>query len=130
MTEEQAKRIRALVDAGVVEWMPGMVDTFGDRVLSIDDAGEVTTSELQPASQSSDTHVHGPSRDCLTVPDITDPATRGCLLEQLRRRDPTSMTSFHPMAECSPWRCWTSSGEQGRGDTEGDAILAAFEALP
>jgi len=72
MSEEQLAEARAWVALDGWRWMPGMVDVDGVRVVDVDpggwlwvvdDCGQVDT--VWPGD--------------LTEPDVTDPATIGCL---------------------------------------------------
>ena len=78
------------------------------------------------------------------APDLTDPATLGCLLGQVRKAwgDPHLHASYvrpgsnpNPASPYHPaWMAWYSvpfaQRRVGRGDTEADALIAALEAAP
>jgi hypothetical protein len=67
------------------------------------------------------------------VPDLTDPATLGCLLALVREAwgDP----HLHVGRRIAGWGVWTSESTPlpqcvGKGDTEAEALVAALEAAP
>lgn len=68
-------------------WMPGMLDSCGDRVLTVD-GDEVTVDRLDFVTHGYDAHEeHGKwyaSEETWHHPDLDDPATLGCLLALVR----------------------------------------------
>lgn len=84
-------------------WMPGMTTTTGIRISNL----SVWDTDL---------------------PDLTDPATLGCLLALVREawRSPL----IHPRAEGCEWRMWKTEPYAYAYDTEDEAIVAALEAAP
>jgi hypothetical protein len=96
-------------------WMPGMLTENGIRVVRGEEGVDFAGSD----------------RDC---PDLTDPATRGCLLELVRQAWPE-----HPVAPrrepaplgYKPWRALTRRGEQWTGyvaDSEQELLVLILEA--
>lgn len=69
--------------------------------------------------------------DLTHIPDLTDPATLGCLLVLVREA-----YGDHRLA-CVPWRLqwavdrvWRRNGHLAEGATEAEALVAALEAAP
>lgn len=67
----------------------------------------------------------------MPIPDLTDPATLGCLLALVR-----GAWGDQRLA-CVPWRLnwavdrvWMRNGHVAEGATEGEALVAALEAAP
>jgi len=83
--EERAKELRNLGQRAVAcedwEWMLGMVDTDGWRILRGED--ESTGASLVNASGEM---MHDRSLSLAVLPDLTDPATLGCLLSLVEKR--------------------------------------------
>lgn len=62
-----------------------------------------------------------------TLPDLADPATRGCLLALARKKYPDATTQI----DSGVWWVAACDGTQvGRGATEGEALAAAILAAP
>lgn len=131
MTDDLAKRA---VAAGW-RWMPGTADTMGWRVIRAD-AESITwtvvlhgrclerTTSLSPASA-----LFG-----VTLPDLTDEATRGCLLALVRETHgdpniavaPTELTQNH--SGVVAWGAFPTVGSPlAFGDTETEALVSALE---
>jgi hypothetical protein len=108
-------------------WMPGMVDACDYRV--IDDRYD-TEVPLFLVNYGYET-VEWVEADYFGTPNLTDPATKGCLIAQIRKKYP----EFHiqPVQYGSETVLYTVyrwlGDELGHYDTEGEAILAALEAL-
>ena len=65
------------------------------------------------------------------VPDLTDPATMGCLLALVREAfgDPTLFAECHPVG--AKWQTHSvDGGVFGEGSTEAEALVAALEVAP
>ena len=73
------------------------------------------------------------------LPDLTDPATLGCLLALVREAwgDPTACAAPDGLGHVAfqIWGVWTSQSTPlpecvGKGDTEAEALVASLEAAP
>lgn len=136
MTEAQTALTRRVVACRGWTWGPGMLDLFGRRVRNVwpDDLG-IHWSHLL------DNRV---VRDADALPDLTDPATLGCLLALVREAwrcvvvtspdydDDEDEEEARQGPHVTGWRAvetvrWTMVGE---GATEAEALLAALEAAP
>jgi hypothetical protein len=122
-----AARYRAACRAlGIPVWRTGMLAAFpSGRTLRIE-------------------HPDGlcPSDDVVGRPDLTDPATLGCLLAAVREAwaCPILRTSWEgpdlspgeALPETTPgrlcWRAWLPGYPVGHGATEADALVTALEA--
>ena len=65
------------------------------------------------------------------LPDLTDPATLGCLLALVR--EAWGDEHLHNGRRIAGWGVWTSASTPipqcvGKGDTEAEALVAALEA--
>lgn len=127
MTKEQIALARRAVACKGWRWMAGMLDTTGRRFICHADCGEAAWvwhaddgCEWLPVAER--------------LPDLTDPATLGCLLALVREAwgDPYAFVGwFDPHWKVI--RCRTESligCLAGRGDTEAEALVAALEAAP
>jgi hypothetical protein len=124
-----AEQWAALYAAGKVRWMPGMRDAHGVIVVQVYDDGDVYAYDGS-AHLIEDAVYRIPAS--VSVPDFTDPATRGCILAQAREAlaDPC----FHVIA----WQnmmgeirfVGIGTGKSIKSDTEPAAILAAIAAAP
>ena len=107
-------------------WMPRMVDTNGYTFIEHADCGEAQW--LWVAEDGCESlPVEG------RLPDLSDPATLGCLLALVREAwaTPTRCLWYDSeMTSQGSW-CW-DDGKGGfwMGDTEAEALVAALEALP
>ena len=129
MTDEQQELTRRAVACKAWwRWVPGVLTQFG-RIYE-HPSGEVVLSGR--AWRMGDI----PTISDL-LPDLTDPATLGCLLALVRKAwgdEGVSATRDAPAAE-SPtrwWVCLSNDAETviGHGPTEAHALVAALEAAP
>ena len=110
---DYAERLAACRDKW--EWMPGMVDTNGNRVAAYGEWGGI----VMRWEESSNVWIHD-GLEADAVPDITDPATKGCLCQQL---DPIKRPVWYND------ECWTLlvGCEYEYFRSEEEAILRAVE---
>ena len=109
-------------------WVPGMRmlhPRMGPpRVLRVTRAGVWVAKEESFASG-----FRVDEDDC--VPDLSDPATLGCLLALVR--EAWGDQHLHVGRRIAGWGVWTSQSTPlpecvGKGDTEAEALVAALEA--
>jgi hypothetical protein len=123
MSEEQIALAKRAVECKAWKWMPGVLVHVGFRVVWVD---ETTFRSFDERGNE----MYG-STDCL-LPDLTDPATLGCLLALVREAHavPFLQVSVKISREhgyqfdCHPHH---------RGqwvDSEEEALVAALEAAP
>jgi len=135
MTEKQIALGRRAVACKGWRWMPGMLDVHGGRLVAVE--SPLLRFDYIVADESpwlrldyidDDDPVRVSSSACL--PDLTDPATLGCLLALVRQAwgDPTDYVrcgrKWEWVTSCCVERCPPS------GDTEAEALVAALEAAP
>lgn len=112
MTEEMVALARRAVACKAWRWMPGM------RWWTDDDRGRL--DDFQPEYMGRPTHA---------LPDLTDPATLGCLLALVREAWGEDTWVQHE----DEWTCWVVLNGQldhHVGATEAEALVAALEAAP
>jgi hypothetical protein len=133
MNEKQIALAKRVVACKGWRWMPGMLDVHGGRVVSVEGG------LLRLDYRDDDDPIRTSASACL--PDLTDPATLGCLLACVR--EAWRYPSAHPM----PWGHTKFKPEPvgwsvmlGADDTlpnatlsaptEAEALVAALEAAP
>ena len=129
MSEELSQR--AIACEGW-RWLPGMRATIPDapgnaRIVSIDEVA--IKGGFSDARWDHDSWTYGHPRPCL--PDLSDPATLGCLLALVRSAYGDPWIRVEPMS--SGWVCIYSKPPPGlpaNGDTEAEALVAALECAP
>jgi hypothetical protein len=111
MTDEMIALSRRAVACKGWRWMPGMLAHFehdGRRVrVGMPDAWASTTA----------------------LPDLTDPATLGCLLALVRETWGDSKTCARPDLEDDVWYVVTRSG-LAFAASEAEALASALESAP
>lgn len=139
MTEEMLPLARRAVECKGWRWMPGMADQFGRRVMQVypDELGFRWSHLLE----------NNVVRDADALPDLTDPATLGCLLALVREAwgdDRAYLCDFEGY-DSVEWgvvsKIWDEKRNEegpkawfscllGDADTEAGALVAALEAAP
>ena len=127
MTDEMTVLRKRAVACPKWRLMPGMLTDEGRRVMQVwpDNLG-IKWSHLL------DNRV---VRDADALPDLTDPATLGCLLALVR--EAWGMLTGITVSYSSDEGLWgvswcgaTHGGWCGRGKTEAEALVAALESAP
>ena len=124
MTEQDADELgRRAVACKHWRWMDGMtvhgLPTY--RVVSNNCDGHTYRTDGYDSDSL---------RDC--VPDLSDPATLGCLLHLVRQAQP-DQGRWVMSSCCSAYGRWYTNPSRGGGrdyDTEAGALVAALEAAP
>ena len=78
LVEQRALRARAW------RWVPGMADVDGDRVIAVAKDGELIVAGARLFGARAWLEVNQYHPDDMSVPDLTDPATLGCLAALVR----------------------------------------------
>ena len=135
MENDKVEISQRLVACKHFRWMPGM-RTLGDwRVINVDSDGvEVVTDLSEVVLFHSGDLPSIPS----SLPDLTDPATLGCLLALVREAwdDNTASTAAtRELDKTTGWimDCWNPQSplnKIGPFNTEAEALVAALEASP
>jgi len=136
MTDPKNDLVRRAAACRVVacarwRWMPGMVTIYGQRIARSDSDGYTV-------AYTRGGHLQMVEADAL--PDLTDPATLGCLLALVREAHGAGSVVYQPKdGAIRGWRVitfahgadWlTPARLLGEGETEAEALVAALEAAP
>lgn len=133
MTEEQIAIARRAVACKGWRWMPGMrtedamrvihdPDRWPDRPCAIREGSWVDTAPPRPLGDD--------------LPDLTDPATLGCVLALVREAWGNDWISTGRMAYLDGSSIWLVTMSFGtrlgtrQATTEAEALVAALEAAP
>lgn len=102
-------------------WVPGMLTDSGVRVFRVDDDGYVI---------GYGDHRYPVVREvpASALPDLTDPATLGCLLALVR--EAWGNNRLHCRPDGAMWRVWSDEPGAHIYATESAALVAALEAAP
>lgn len=113
---ERAKACKAF------RWLPGMLSGIDDRVVEVSPEG---WPRFAGDEDYTEPHKARP-------PDLTDPATLGCLLALVRqiRGLPFAFVSMVRPDLWVVWRDASHDAQAGYGPTEAGALVAALEAAP
>jgi len=138
MTADALDLARCAVACPGWRWVPGMLDTDGWRILRGED--EDAGASLSNAAGEM---MHDRSLSLSVLPDLTDPATLGCLLALVREAwgDETMMVQALTDVETPTilqWGVWygfanvndVGNTPRAIGPTEAAALVAALEAAP
>ena len=131
---------RAVACAGW-RWMPGMLTESGDRIISVDTVvapspewrGDWSTWAARSRAVGGPDTFGGPDDKEPGVPDFTDAATRGCLLELAREvwRNPGLSVRWESGIG---WRVLGGSvdfnADRAAHKNEAEALVAMLEAAP
>ena len=134
MTADMLDLARRAVACKGWRWMPGMLTTQGERVVgeSREAWGTRLWVSLLGADSIGGVFVRSfcdSSGSCL--PDLTDPATLGCLLHLVREAWEDEHTHVYWSETLQEWILGFSHRAAMRHyDTEAEALVAALEAAP
>lgn len=126
MTDEELKIARALVKCSAWKWLPGMLL----RDLTRSKRGrvhKVGNDWVVYFGINSESRYRCETVGYSVVPDITDPATLGCIVRLVR--DARSAPSASTLKVSTGWSVW-SDKRLGLGRTEAEALLRALQAAP
>ena len=133
MESDKIELARRAVACKGWRWMPGMATVQGERVVLMDDDGTLRLAAPWGGTVgvTAVRSFFDSSGACL--PDLTDPATLGCLLALVREAwgMPTGITVSYSSDEGLwgvSWSGSTHGGWCGRGTTEAEAFVAALES--
>ena len=114
-------------------WMRGMLASNGEEDVRI---FYVSANHLHLIELEDDEFgmVRIPKDTCL-IPDLSDPATLGCLLALVREAWANERVALQWDHNFRHWSCGYSPDNSswvnyGAGDTEAEALVAALEAAP
>ena len=133
MSAELAKRAVACKHW---RWMPGIwtVDEVGGRGVVLEVVQQVDQDYVKFQNPAHTRQGQVPAAWC--VPDLTDPATLGCLLALVRKAwgDPFGcMEAFPQPPDETMWVFGVHHGQRllhYSGETEAEALVVALEAAP
>ena len=121
MTDEQIALARRAVACKGWRWIRGMNTTTDDTFIAFSDCDEAywlahpdDPCEVEPIAG--------------LLPDLTDPATLGCLLALVREAWNDRRGYLHPCSGYG-WLC-SVNGEHVYGVTEVEALVVALESAP
>jgi hypothetical protein len=146
MTEEQMNLARRLVACKRWRWMPGMCVAYRqigrDGAVKPRQSGDPAFRKLRgtlwcceeggyATTSMRDKQI---ARSIRLGPDLTDPATLGCIVALVREAwgDPFACSGqewVDGIGDTNRWSLYLS-GVEFNGDTEAAALLAALEAAP
>jgi hypothetical protein len=120
MSTEQLEEIEELARRAIAckrwRWMPGMLSVKGLRVVRRDDDRYVIGYYANRESLS---------ERVVDLPDLSDPATLGCLLSLVR--EAWGKPNLYARPEGDYWRMWAEEPGAFVFTTEAAALVAALE---
>ena len=129
MTEEQIALSKRAVACKKWRWLPGMLTTCDLRV--VDGGDEYVIGHRSGPTKDGGGWYDGEAEGLL--PDLTDPATLGCLLALVREAWGESRICVVPMSG-HKWGVAIPNvlreSPRFKGTTEAEAIIGALEAAP
>ena len=132
MNKELAKRA---VASPHWRWMPGIwiVDEVGGRGVVLEVVQQVDQDYVKFQNPAHTRQGQVPAAWC--VPDLSDPATLGCLLALVREAWGDPRAQLYAMEDADGREGWGLVLERGEGvgpfaETEAEALIAALEAAP
>jgi hypothetical protein len=107
-------------------WMRGMLASNGEEDVRVfyTSANNLLVIEFEDYEFGM---VRIPKDTCL-IPDLSDPATLGCLLALVR--EAWANDTMHARPEGDRWRVWSEEPGAFVFGTEAEALVAALEAAP
>jgi hypothetical protein len=141
MNEEQIALARRAIACHGWKWMPGMLAVRAEEPPFLSEGCDPArllwrTCRVYEVSETKfvrcSDNAFGPTSTAF-IPDLTDPATLGCLLALVREAwgMPTGIVVRYnddTRRWLVSWAGATHGGECGSGDTEAEALVAALEA--
>ena len=109
-------------------WMPGMRYRLSPRhPWCRYEGGDATDDDGNPVTESPPS-----ARSALAVPDLSDPATLGCLLTLVREAygRPDAYIAYQEAPEQRGWALVRAGRVLAVESTEAEALVAALEAAP
>jgi hypothetical protein len=130
MTAEQKDLARRFVACERWKWMPGMRahEPYIDGWLRVAEQVRTGTAYLASVRRANEVWPSYPEHGRVNIyPDLTDPATLGCILALVR--DATGDRRIHCRVRANVYRVYSGVSPVGRWmESEAEALLLALEA--